>query len=191
MSSTDSLSGDQAHYASGPGTIEDEPVVHSEDDAIFVPEGSYAQLDDAYDEIDEASTNQPSDTVEIEEHNNIDLDRILDERISADIARRQSQEKATTDHAEQNANIDAGHTSTQLASPIEVNINSSGQKAMPAEHVRQIKDIMAGIQLSDAAIPEWAKRVPEQAWMPRRKQQPSHPSSPCFTDLPDPDHKSQ
>ncbi|KAJ2841022.1 hypothetical protein GGI22_008090, partial [Coemansia erecta] len=159
------------------------------DDDIFVPEGSYAQLDD--DEINEANAFcQHSGMQEPGENANFDLARILDERINAELAQRQVQEKEKskvdeTQSQELAPDVDTDHSTVQLTSPIEVDIDSPKQKAMPAEHVQQIKDIMAGIQLSDSAIPEWAERVPEQTWMPRRKKQPAQPSSLGFTDLPD------
>ncbi|KAJ1666598.1 hypothetical protein IW140_005057 [Coemansia sp. RSA 1813] len=202
MSSSDSQQDSETHCTKGLEIIKDETIGNSnseenltnedgsdteeEDDDIFVPEGSYAQLDD-----EEANTAQLPDIHEPGDHANVDLDRILDERINAEMVQRQfKQEKSKTEEIqaqERNANTNANHSNMQLVSPpIEVDIYSSKQKAMPAEHVQQIKDIMAGIQLSDAAIPEWAKRIPERAWMPGRKQQPEQSSSPRFTDVSDP-----
>ncbi|KAI8095258.1 hypothetical protein BDF21DRAFT_405534 [Thamnidium elegans] len=33
-----------------------------------------------------------------------------------------------------------------------------------------IKSIMTNIQLSDEAVPDWAKKIPESAWLPRVNQ---------------------
>ncbi|KAL7752516.1 hypothetical protein RI367_002050 [Sorochytrium milnesiophthora] len=37
------------------------------------------------------------------------------------------------------------------------------------ETVQSIQDIMRGIQIPDSAIPEWAKSLPEEMWLPQLK----------------------
>ncbi|KAJ2663012.1 hypothetical protein IWW48_001529 [Coemansia sp. RSA 1200] len=202
--------GDVVETNSGPEpNLPSESEEDPDDEDIFVPEASYAPLEDDIDYDDdenddddgsnESNKVQLSDAqTEMIEHqvDAIDLDRILEDRINAEIAKRSSpedKERNTTTINISDAG-DAGDSSRDLnpcsLAPMEIDIGSSKDKTiMSAETVQTIKNIMAGIQLSDAAIPEWAKRVPEDAWMPRRKQQsPQQPplSSPCFTDLPDP-----
>ncbi|KAJ2507816.1 hypothetical protein H4217_008702, partial [Coemansia sp. RSA 1939] len=189
-----------------PSESEEDP----DDEDIFVPEASYAPLEDDIDydgdknddgsnksskvQLSDAQAEMSEDQVDA-----IDLDRILEDRINAEIAKRSSpeeKERATTNTTFAEAGDAGGSSSRHLdprpLAPMEIDIGSSKDKAiMSAETVQTIKNIMAGIQLSDAAIPGWAKRVPEDAWMPRRKQQSSQQpppslSPPCFTDLPDP-----
>ncbi|KAJ2758720.1 hypothetical protein H4S06_002571 [Coemansia sp. BCRC 34490] len=204
--------GDEIETNSGP---EPNPPSESEegpdDEDIFVPEASYAPLEDDIDydgdENDDGGSNESSKVqlsdaqAEMSEDqvDAIDLDRILEDRINAEIAKRSSPEEkertatnTTLSEAGDAGGSSSRHLDPRSLAPMEIDIGSSKDKAMmSAETVQTIKNIMAGIQLSDAAIPGWAKRVPEDAWMPRRKQQSSQQqppslSPPCFTDLPDP-----
>ncbi|KAI9506961.1 hypothetical protein GGI25_000017 [Coemansia spiralis] len=149
-----------------------------DDDSIFVADNDYAPLDDDDNIIDEANKIHEQEPVDNDDSSfDIDLSRIIDERINAELAEKRPNTTLNDDslHYSAPSNI----------TPIEVTVDSSKQMAMSGEHVKQIKDIMAGIQLSDKAIPEWAKRVPERKWMPRRRQPESPPSPPLFTDLDD------
>ncbi|KAJ2726338.1 hypothetical protein GGI07_000650 [Coemansia sp. Benny D115] len=85
----------------------------------------------------------------------IDLDRILDARMDAELRQR-----SLTNKQKQGEAMPA----SKRKGPLEVRV----VERMSAEHVAQIKDIMKGIQLGDSAIPEWAKSVPESSWMPTR-----------------------
>ncbi|KAJ2507141.1 hypothetical protein GGI11_006440 [Coemansia sp. RSA 2049] len=202
--------GDEIDAIGGPEpNLPSESEEGPDDEDIFVPEASYAPLEDDIDYANDGDENDDdygsnkSNKVQLsdaqaemteDQADAIDLDRILEDRINAEIAKRSSPEekkRATTNTTFAGAG-DAGGSSRHLdprsLAPMEIDIGSSKDKAiMSAETAQTIKNIMAGIQLSDAAIPGWAKRVPEDAWMPRRKQQPPQQppslSSPCFADL--------
>ncbi|KAJ1645396.1 hypothetical protein J3B02_000951 [Coemansia erecta] len=143
---------------------------------IFVAEDLYVPLDDsqdgdASDRINDAfATDRASPIMHTHLENParvpIDLERLLDERMEEEIARK-TKESDTVFYAAANVDSQAIADATCLKpGPLEISI----KKPMSAEHVNQIKDIMAGIRLSEAAIPEWAKRVPESSWIPKRRQ---------------------
>ncbi|KAJ1848509.1 hypothetical protein H4R99_004114 [Coemansia sp. RSA 1722] len=154
-----------------------------EDQAIFVAEDLYAPLEDHDDEHDShlfdndafATSRLPPSAHTLLKNSSripIDLEQFLDDRIDQEIALKEgtvfaaaavSEESLTT--ADRDLKETAGRFSDK-SRPLEVNVSAP----MSAEHISQIKDIMAGIQLSKAAIPEWAKRVPESSWMPKRRQ---------------------
>ncbi|KAJ2132878.1 hypothetical protein IW136_005025 [Coemansia sp. RSA 678] len=155
----------------------------SDDEEIFVAEADYVQLSDDDDDdnarqpdtpnkdlgdafnpsnLDAATTSNP---VRIP----IDLEHAIDERLFSELEEKHSadlnqdvSEKTTADSI---PDTSTGHTVLQ---PLQIDLASSGSQ-MSAEHVDQIKNIMAGIKLGDNAIPDWAKHVPESAWMPRRQ----------------------
>ncbi|KAI9365216.1 hypothetical protein BD770DRAFT_406462 [Pilaira anomala] len=52
-----------------------------------------------------------------------------------------------------------------IQDPFTIEVSSSD--SLNPETTDLIKSIMANIQLSDEAIPEWAKKIPESAWLPR------------------------
>lgn len=48
------------------------------------------------------------------------------------------------------------------------------------ENLKVIQDVMKQIQIPESSIPAWAKRIPEEQWLPKLKvgiQQQSQPSS--------------
>ncbi|KAJ2599378.1 hypothetical protein GGF39_002254 [Coemansia sp. RSA 1721] len=175
-----SLSKDKELSGSDPEEEDDD----EEGQAIFVAEDLYAPLEDHVDEHDShlfdndafATSRLPPSTHTLLKNPSripIDLEQFLDDRIDQEIARKEgtvftaaaavSEESLTT--ADTDLKETAGRFSDK-SRPLEVNVSAP----MSAEHISQIKDIMAGIQLSKAAIPEWAKRVPESSWMPKRRQ---------------------
>ncbi|GAA5809740.1 hypothetical protein MFLAVUS_003153 [Mucor flavus] len=48
--------------------------------------------------------------------------------------------------------------------PLHIEVDSSA--SLKPETSDLIKSIMANIQLSDEAVPDWAKKIPESAWLP-------------------------
>ncbi|KAJ2773897.1 hypothetical protein IWQ57_001076 [Coemansia nantahalensis] len=120
------------------------------DDEILVAETGYAQLCDDGSGDDEAGHDATLPHLG-------DLERAIDQRLHAETAERCSEEPERTAPPTREAPEAA-------RGPITVATTDE----MPAEHVAQIRHIMAGIQLSEDATPEWAKRIPESAWMPRR-----------------------
>ncbi|GAA5803627.1 hypothetical protein EDC94DRAFT_585261 [Helicostylum pulchrum] len=52
--------------------------------------------------------------------------------------------------------------------PLNIDVDSSA--SLKPETSDLIKSIMANIQLSDEAVPDWAKKIPESAWLPRVNQ---------------------
>lgn len=52
-----------------------------------------------------------------------------------------------------------------IQGPLDIEIDPSTR--LNPETSDLIKSIMTNIQLSNDAIPEWAKKVPESAWLPR------------------------
>ncbi|KAJ2865898.1 hypothetical protein GGH94_001895 [Coemansia aciculifera] len=155
-----------------------------EEGSIFVAEEAYAPLDDAdedssdsqdgatraniddafqcRDAANSATTVADAAITNFDKQIPFDFEQELDGRIEAELAAKQSLEANVVSSQEPR------DASTPLSlAPIEVVVGRSGK--MSDEHIGQIKSIMAGIQLSDAAIPEWSRRVPEGSWMPRRR----------------------
>ncbi|KAJ3155710.1 hypothetical protein HDU86_004179 [Geranomyces michiganensis] len=62
---------------------------------------------------------------------------------------------------------DKPHTAPPPALPEPITINLEDNVKMSAEDAAAISSIMASFTLPESAIPEWAKRVPEDAWLPR------------------------
>ncbi|KAI8390214.1 hypothetical protein BD560DRAFT_419337 [Blakeslea trispora] len=54
-----------------------------------------------------------------------------------------------------------------LDAPLVIEVEPSNQ--LNSETSDLIKSIMSNIQLSNDAIPDWAKKIPEDAWLPRVK----------------------
>ncbi|KAJ2489821.1 hypothetical protein IWW37_003665 [Coemansia sp. RSA 2050] len=152
-----------------------------EDGSIFVAEESYARLSDADEDspgatsadLDDAfqcraaasaATTVKADPIpSFDKQVPLDFEQELDDRIEAELAAKQSLQANAAKHLEAS---DVSRTPRSLV-PMEVAVERSNK--MSDEHIDQIKSIMAGIQLSDAAIPEWSRRVPEGSWMPRRR----------------------
>ncbi|KAI8322773.1 hypothetical protein GQ54DRAFT_297172 [Martensiomyces pterosporus] len=156
---------------------EDEDGDEDEDeDALFVPEDEYAPLNDGDDDADNIDSDGGAcdfiaHAINGGSHTASSLDLMLERKMDELAASFQVQQQASSDDTAI-ADKDTASASTtppqapEQIAPIEVRIDSKNR--MPAEHIDQIKGIMAGIQISDQAIPEWAKRVPESAWMPKR-----------------------
>ncbi|KAJ2652599.1 hypothetical protein IWW40_001085 [Coemansia sp. RSA 1250] len=134
----------------------------SDIDDIFVAEGGYEQLDD---EDGEQLDGEDDEQLEIA----TDLERAIDERLFSDLEAQHVHCEA--DKQQLPGNDAEARPSAATVVPLQVDVAESGSR-MPPEHIDQIKSIMANVQLSDKAIPEWAKRVPEHAWMPKRKKDP-------------------
>ncbi|KAJ1726196.1 hypothetical protein LPJ61_005356 [Coemansia biformis] len=122
------------------------------DGELFVSETGYAQLCDD----DDGDDSFPGTMDELE--------RAIDECLHSELAGQRDASPRPVDAkgAPGIGGPGANH------GPIRVDTSEIGGR-MPAEHADQIRRIMAGIQLSESAVPEWAKRVPEGAWMPTRK----------------------
>ncbi|KAJ2055920.1 hypothetical protein GGI17_006453 [Coemansia sp. S146] len=172
-------------YASDGDNQSSDDEEDEEEGSIFVAEEAYAPLDDADEDssdsqdgatranIDDAfqcrDAANPATTVADAAISNFDkqipfdFEQELDGRIEAELAAKQSLEANVVSSQEPR---DVSSTPLSLA-PMEVVVGRSDK--MSDEHIGQIKSIMAGIQLSDAAIPEWSRRVPEGSWMPRRR----------------------
>ncbi|KAJ2319842.1 hypothetical protein IWW52_001734 [Coemansia sp. RSA 2704] len=164
----------------------------SGEEEIFVAEAGYAQLSDSDDnglDNDALPPDGPGqrldDAFECHEfgpaarnpaHIAAELARAIDERLFSELEEKHDE---SLDQESLDKSIDSPAELPERAAstgPIEVDIARSSSR-MPAEHISQIKSVMAGIRLNDSAIPEWAKRVPESAWMPKRKDpDPSTPS---------------
>ncbi|KAI7898174.1 uncharacterized protein BX663DRAFT_525947 [Cokeromyces recurvatus] len=56
---------------------------------------------------------------------------------------------------------------TYIEAPI---IELEPSERLSSDTTNLIKSIMNNIQLSDEAIPDWAKKIPEHAWLPRVKK---------------------
>ncbi|KAJ2745426.1 hypothetical protein GGI20_002180 [Coemansia sp. BCRC 34301] len=159
VSVADALAGYSSSDSSSDKGKEDE----SDDElSIFVAEEAYAPLeDDAADEVGPDSPSSIDDAFQCRSAPastdivGFDLEQELDSRITAELAAKRTLEP------------DTFATQRSIASPMEVSVGR-GDK-MSDEHIGQIKNIMAGIQLSDTAIPEWSRRIPEGLWMPRRR----------------------
>ncbi|KAJ2003144.1 hypothetical protein H4R26_003223 [Coemansia thaxteri] len=187
--SEDQLAGSIGHEDNNASDV-DELVEHKlsegesssgeDEDSIFVAEDEYAPLEDTDSSTEHSAAGAaaiddkfqcppadmaPSDAQQLP----FDLEQELDSRIEADIAAKQRHETVDAAGLRSDSNGACGTSTAQLhcAAPIEVGV--SRVEKMSDEHIGQIKSIMAGIQLSDGAIPEWSRRVPEGAWMPRRK----------------------
>ncbi|KAJ2852319.1 hypothetical protein IWW36_000462 [Coemansia brasiliensis] len=128
-------------------------------DDLFVAEVGYEQLDD-----EDSDENQ----LEIA----ADLERTIDERLFSDLEAKHKSCEADKQHTHTNVASSAeAYPAATTVMPLQVDIAESGSQMSP-KHIDQIKSIMANVHLSDKAIPEWAKRVPEHAWMPKRKKDP-------------------
>ncbi|KAI8078235.1 uncharacterized protein B0P05DRAFT_571892 [Gilbertella persicaria] len=53
--------------------------------------------------------------------------------------------------------------------PLMIKLDDSNK--LNSETSDLIKSIMSHIQLSNEAIPDWAKKIPEEAWLPRVKKE--------------------
>ncbi|KAJ2909070.1 hypothetical protein GGI21_002250 [Coemansia aciculifera] len=165
-SSSSNPVGDTIEPAEDSDTVsdeEDEEGGDEDDVSIFVAEEAYAPLvdDDDTDSVTPALPASIDDAFQCHSTTTanaipFDIEQELDSRIEAELAAKQTLEASST--------FSKRHS---LAAPIEVAVGR-GDK-MSDEHIGQIKSIMAGIHLSDAAIPEWSRRVPEGTWMPRRR----------------------
>ncbi|KAJ2380053.1 hypothetical protein GGI05_006435, partial [Coemansia sp. RSA 2603] len=135
---------------------------HSSDEdaseVMFVPEDEYMPLEED-DEID-SDTFNPSRIPQ-------DLERMLDERLDAEMDLKSMPIADNTEHKASTSITKSEDTAERKPDPLQVTVAAP----MSAEHISQIRNVMAGIQLNEDAIPEWAKRVPESAWMPRRQEQ--------------------
>ncbi|KAJ3272483.1 hypothetical protein HK104_004472 [Borealophlyctis nickersoniae] len=66
-----------------------------------------------------------------------------------------------------------GHGSSQLKAPVgELQTPVISLSEMPEAHIENddlaiIRSVMASMPIPDSAIPEWAKAIPEERWMPR------------------------
>ncbi|KAI8982414.1 hypothetical protein BDF20DRAFT_470027 [Mycotypha africana] len=77
-----------------------------------------------------------------------------------------SDEEGETEHTEVKDTLSTADNETLIkAASLELDAASR----MNPETSDRIKSIMTHIQLSDNAIPEWAKKIPEHAWLPRVK----------------------
>ncbi|KAJ2345775.1 hypothetical protein GGF43_005137, partial [Coemansia sp. RSA 2618] len=151
----------------------------SEDEEIFVAEADYMQLSDGNEGNLDDSTHQPEaansgldDAFEchdldpaastIPQRIPVDLERAIDERLFSELEEKHS--PALKQEAAQESAAGSDKPKVQYSNaaprPVKVDVSSSGPR-MSAEQVDHIKSIMAGIRLSDDAIPDWAKRVPE------------------------------
>ncbi|KAJ2501156.1 hypothetical protein GGH96_002188 [Coemansia sp. RSA 1972] len=161
----------------------------SDDEEIFVAEADYVQLSDDDDDDDSDNAQQPdAASKDLDDAFNccnldtattsnpvripIDLEHAIDERLFSELEEKHSSElnqdvpeKSTTGSI---PDTSTGHHSNTVLKPLKIDLASSGSQ-MSAEHIDQIKNIMAGIKLGDNAIPDWAKHVPESAWMPKRQ----------------------
>ncbi|OAD08143.1 hypothetical protein MUCCIDRAFT_76938 [Mucor lusitanicus CBS 277.49] len=52
-----------------------------------------------------------------------------------------------------------------IKDPLQIDVAEADQ--LQPETSDLIKSIMSNIKLSEDAIPEWAKKIPEEAWLPR------------------------
>ncbi|KAL7318067.1 hypothetical protein PS15m_004339 [Mucor circinelloides] len=52
-----------------------------------------------------------------------------------------------------------------IKDPLQIEVAEADQ--LQPETFDLIKSIMSNIKLSEEAIPEWAKKIPEEAWLPR------------------------
>ncbi|KAJ1855790.1 hypothetical protein LPJ73_002286 [Coemansia sp. RSA 2703] len=133
-----------------------------EDDSevLFVPEDEYMPLEED-DEIDSDTFNS----------NRIpqDLERMLDERLDAEMDLKSMPAADNTEHKASSTPITKSEEDVAEHKPDPLQVTVAAP--MSAEHINHIRNVMAGIQLNEDAIPEWAKRVPESAWMPRRQEQ--------------------
>ncbi|KAI9473681.1 MAG: hypothetical protein EXX96DRAFT_578930 [Benjaminiella poitrasii] len=57
----------------------------------------------------------------------------------------------------------------ELKEPLTIDLQPS--ERLSPETTDLIKSIMNNVQLSDRAIPGWAKKIPEHAWLPRVKKE--------------------
>ncbi|KAJ1664390.1 hypothetical protein GGF38_003097 [Coemansia sp. RSA 25] len=163
ISSSNTADDDTKESASGSDSGSDEEEEDEEDEpSIFVAEEAYAPLDDD-DGVNEVSSDLPSSIDDAFQCRSTatadaipaDIEQELDNRIEAELATKQALETKPV------------RSQRRIDPPMEVTVGRSDK--MSDEHIGQIKSIMAGIQLSDAAIPEWSRRVPEGSWMPRRR----------------------
>ncbi|KAJ1926999.1 hypothetical protein EC988_010258, partial [Linderina pennispora] len=131
------------------------------DEPVFVDEDSYVPLDDECDDADEPDS---ADSAGLD----ISIEREIDARMHQELFSDLDTSGAVDERA--GPASAAGQQLPQMARqirPLEVDVARSTR--MAADHIDQIKSIMAGIHISNHGIPEWAKIVPEGAWMPRRK----------------------
>ncbi|KAJ1859202.1 hypothetical protein GGH12_002914 [Coemansia sp. RSA 1822] len=178
MSSQQTEQKNENHFQSDSG---------SDDEDIFVAEADYVQLSDDDDDNDNAqqpdSANKDLDdafnchgldatTTSNPVRIPIDLEHAIDERLFSELEEKHSSElnqdmpnKTTADSI---PDTSTDHHSNAVLQPLQIDLASSGSH-MSTEHIDQIKNIMAGIKLGDNAIPDWAKHVPESAWMPKRQ----------------------
>ncbi|KAJ2079904.1 hypothetical protein H4R24_003469 [Coemansia sp. RSA 988] len=156
---------------------------------IFVAENEYVRLSDdgevsGGEEQLELTAKNLGDAVNYREGcsanagiptcNPVDLELAIDQRLFSELEETQRRNsdnsrdgKATSlEDGNETKNIEA--TASGIEQQIQVDITDAASK-MSTEQVEQIKSIMAGIQLSDNAIPPWARRIPENKWMPQRK----------------------
>ncbi|KAJ2254268.1 hypothetical protein GGI13_002256 [Coemansia sp. RSA 455] len=169
-------------FVSDGGSQSSDDEEDEEEGSIFVAEEAYAPLDDADEDNSDLSVGtaganidgafqcrdaaNPATTAAIPNFDKqipFDFEQALEDRIEAELAAKQSLEANVVSSQEAPGASSTPHSLT----PIEVVVGRSDK--MSDEHIGQIKSIMAGIQLSDAAIPEWSRRVPEGSWMPRRR----------------------
>ncbi|KAJ2156219.1 hypothetical protein GGF46_005339 [Coemansia sp. RSA 552] len=181
----------EKRWASSPnqqtGHKQDDEPSETSDDEIFVSEGEaeYVQLSDNGDVNSDESAGSLDDAFEVQRSREdnvpemtIDLGQAIDQRLFSELEERHAGSahehtaptalKLPTSGEEDGPTSEENNVSAWNVGPIQVDVKAPGRR-MPAEHVDQIKNIMAGVKLSNGAVPEWAKRIPEEAWMPRRK----------------------
>ncbi|KAI7825008.1 hypothetical protein BX661DRAFT_185093 [Kickxella alabastrina] len=149
----------------------------TEDEGLFVAEDEYAPLQE-----DSESENQDdiADTIETHSHMSVhipslnriplDLECALDKRMEDELARQKSPTTTPID-APPGVTADTAVVgdSDARSKPLEIKV----AEPMSAEHIDHIKRVMAGIQICPDAVPEWARRVPESAWIPKRSESSS------------------
>ncbi|PIA14180.1 hypothetical protein COEREDRAFT_99131 [Coemansia reversa NRRL 1564] len=177
---------------SPPGSKAQSSVESSEEDNmedLFVAENEYVQLSDDVEALGDGTQLDPTvndlddafnckgnkyANISMAARFSTDLEQAIDDRLFLELEERQQRYSGDKKENQTNYLVDSVETnevglkSKEQHHPIRVDIQETKNK-MPAEDVEQIKSIMAGIQLSEKAIPLWACRIPESEWMPQRK----------------------
>ncbi|CAG8592343.1 9052_t:CDS:2 [Funneliformis mosseae] len=78
-----------------------------------------------------------------------------------------SNEEMNSD-SEENLDEPFGYEEDNLQPKI-LQIHTTEQEKIPEDDLTIINSIMKNIKLPDSAIPEWAKSIPEEAWLPITK----------------------
>ncbi|KAJ1950600.1 hypothetical protein FBU59_000598 [Linderina macrospora] len=137
------------------------------DEPVFVPEEQYVPLDDEYEPLGDEGSNggngDDSESVDVD----INIEREIEARMHQELFSDLDTSSAVDEPASQAAPAAQLPQMARQIRPLEVDVAHGSR--MTADHVDQIKGIMAGIHISNHGIPEWAKIVPESAWMPKRK----------------------